>query len=264
MDRLDLDAARAATLGGLILGAGGGGLDEGLAAAESVLALGAPRFASLDELDEADGVVISTSVGAPSAHHPTAAGGARSRRERQRAFELLKASLSLPSPPLRATMCSHPGAWITETWVHAALDGDLCVADAAANGRGHPTVTMGGLGLAGRDDVAVHQAAVGGSPLLEVIAHGSLAQTSKVLRAASIAAGGIIAACRGPFLVGFCREAAAKGAVSASIALGRAVLDARSAGPGAVVDAIVETLHGRLIAEGAVARHESRFVDGFD
>ena len=65
---LDLDAARAAVMGGLLLGAGGGGLEEGLSAAKAVLDLGRPRLASLDELDDEAGVaVISTSVGAPSA-----------------------------------------------------------------------------------------------------------------------------------------------------------------------------------------------------
>jgi DUF917 family protein len=62
----------------------------------------------------------------------------------------------------------------------------------------------------------------------------------------------------------FCREAAAVGAVTTSITLGRNVLDARPAGAGAVVDAVVETLHGQLIAEGVVTTHESTFVEGFD
>ena len=164
-------------------------------------------------------------------------------------------------------MASHPGAWIAETWVHAALDPTLVVADAAANGRGHPTVKMGGLGLAGRPDVVVSQAGAGGGGArghLEVVAQGSTAQSSNVLRCAAVEAGGLIAACRGPFSVRFCREAAAPGAVTISIALGRAMLEAASRGVGAMADAVTGSLGGRVLAEGAVRLHESRLVDGFD
>jgi DUF917 family protein len=164
-------------------------------------------------------------------------------------------------------MASHPGAWIAETWVHAALDPTLFVADAAANGRGHPTVKMGGLGLAGRLDVAVHQAAVGGDETkgyLEVVARGPTQLTANVMRSAAVQAGGLIASCRGPFSVGFCREAAAAGAVSTSIAVGRAMLEAQGKGVAAMAEAVLGSLGGRVLVEGLVRRHESTLVDGFD
>lgn len=138
MELLDLDDARAAVMGGLLLGAGGGGLKEGLSAAKAVFDLGRPRLASLDELDDDAGVVISTSVGAPSATRSSLGS-----RHRVRALELLRQAVTASGAEIRATMASHPGAWIAETWVHAALDPELVVADAAANGRGHPTVKMG-------------------------------------------------------------------------------------------------------------------------
>jgi len=262
MELLDLDAARAAVMGGLLLGAGGGGLEEGMSAAKAVFALGRPRLASLDELDDEGGVVISTSVGAPSASRHVLGPSHRTR-----ALELLREATSTSGEPIRATMASHPGAWIAETWVHAALDPMLVVADAAANGRGHPTVKMGGLGLAGRLDVAVHQAAVGGDDAnghLEVVARGPLTQTANVLRSAAVEVGGLIAACRGPFSVRFCREAAAPGAVTTSITVGRAMLEATGKGVEAMAAAVLGTLGGRVLAEGTVGLHESRLVGGFD
>jgi hypothetical protein len=262
MELLDLDAARAAVMGGLLLGAGGGGLEAGLSAANSVFELGRPRLCSLEELDAQSGVVISTSVGAPSATRP-----ARGNENRIRAFELLRDATAASGIEIRATMASHPGAWIAATWVHAALDPAISVADAAANGRGHPTVKMGGLGLAGRPEVTVTQAAAGGGDAnghLEVVAHGSTQQTSNVLRSAAVQAGGLIAACRGPFPVGFCREAAASGAVTTSIEVGRAMLEAEGSGVEAMAEAVIRSLGGRVLAEGAVRLHESRLAEGFD
>ena len=262
MELLDLDAARAAVMGGLLLGAGGGGLEEGFSAAETVLGLGQPHLASLDELDDEAGIVISTSVGAPSAARPVLGPS-----HRVRAMELLREVTSASQTPIRATMASHPGAWIVETWVHAALDPQLVVADAAANGRGHPTVKMGGLGLASRRDVVVHQAAAGGEEAngyLEVVAKGSTEQTANVLRTAAVEAGGLIAACRGPFSAWFCREAAAPGAVTTSIRVGKAMLEAAGNGADAVAGAVIAALGGRFLGKGRVRRHDSRLVDGFD
>lgn len=262
MELLDLDAARAAVWGGLVLGAGGGGLEEGLASAEAVLRLGRPRLASLEELDARAGLVISTSVGAPGADR-----GLVQPSHRVRAMASLRSSLPPGEPPVVGTMSSHPGAWIAETWVHAALDSRLVVADAAANGRGHPTVEMGGLGLAGRADVLVTQAAVGGAttgPTLEVVASGPTNQVASVVRAAAVEVGGLIAACRGVYSVGFCREAAAGGAVSLSIAVGRSVLDALGRGPDAMVEALGRALGATVLAEGRVRRHTTDQRGGFD
>ena len=62
--------------------------------------------------------------------------------------------------PPRGVICGHvPGfnAWL----VGAALGLDYV--DLASNGRGHPTVKMGGMGLASRPDLAITQVAVSGS-----------------------------------------------------------------------------------------------------
>jgi len=262
MELLDLDAARAAVWGGLVLGAGGGGLEEGLASAEAVLRLGRPKLANLEELDADAGVVISTSVGAPGADR-----GLVQPSRRVRAMSLLRESLPAGGPAVVGTMSSHPGAWIAETWIHAALDSRLVVVDAAANGRGHPTVEMGGLGLAGRRDVAITQAAVGGTeagPALEVVAYGPTNQVASVVRSAAVEVGGLIAACRGVFSVGFCREAAAGGAVSLSITVGRSVLDALGGGPDAMVEALRRTLGAVVLAEGLVRLHSTERRGGFD
>jgi DUF917 family protein len=119
---------------------------------------------------------------------------------------------------------------------------------------------MGGMGLANRPDVQVIQAGVGGAAEsgthLEIVVRGTVATTSDLLHQASTAAGGALMACRGPFSVAFCRQAAASGAVSACIRLGEAMRAAAGEGPEATIAAIVETLGGRELGRGPVTRHD--------
>src|SRR2546430_420251 len=117
----------------------------------------------------------------------------------------------------------------SDGWLVNAITG-LFVVDCQTNGRGHPTVAMGGMGLAGRLDVDVFQAASGGDPEfmghIEVMVRGPLGKGSSILHHASGEVGGSIRASRGPFSVAFLREHGAVGAVSQCIRLGEAMLAA--------------------------------------
>ncbi len=144
------------------------------------------------------------------------------------------------------TMTAHPGAFMAGTWLANALDPHLAVIDCNANGRGHPTVAMGGMGLASRTDISVVQAAVGGvedhAGHVEIVARGPIGIVSGILHHASAEAGGSLLASRGPFPVEFLREYGAVGAVSACIRLGEAMIAAEGQGGEAMIDAIRETL----------------------
>ena len=50
MRELTFEDARAASMGGLVFGAGGGGLERGLDAARTVFQVGTPVLVGLDEL----------------------------------------------------------------------------------------------------------------------------------------------------------------------------------------------------------------------
>ena len=65
MRELTFEDARAASMGGLVFGAGGGGLQRGLEAARTVFQVGTPVLVGLDELEGDDQVMIMTGVGAP-------------------------------------------------------------------------------------------------------------------------------------------------------------------------------------------------------
>ena len=155
------------------------------------------------------------------------------------------------------TMTAHPGAFMAGTWLVNALDPHLAVIDCNANGRGHPTVAMGGMGLAGRTDITVVQAAVGGVEdhrgHIEIVARGPIGVVSDILHHASAATGGALLASRGPFPVEFLREHGAVGAVSACIRLGEAMIAAEGEGGEAMISAIKDTLGGRELGRGPLA-----------
>jgi len=265
MRALTLDDARAATYGGLVLGAGGGGLETGLRAAESVMALGTPFLVTLDELADDDEVIVSTGIGAPGAPRTGARLGIA--EDGQRCLDLVIEHMD-DGGRVVGTMSSHPGAWIAGGWVNAVLRKGWSVVDCATNGRGHPLVKMGGMGLAERKDVAVVQVAAGGDPdvtgYMEIVAKGPLSLVSNVLRQASREVGGIILSARGPFSVGFCKTNAAPGAVSACITLGEAMLAAEGNGPEAMISAIADTFGGRVLGRGPLTDDSVAFEGAFD
>jgi DUF917 family protein len=156
-------------------------------------------------------------------------------------------------------ICGHvPGfnAWL----VAAALGLDYV--DAASNGRGHPTVKMGGMGLASRPDMSIIQVASSsnGTPL-RVVAEGDIVRTSNVMRQASVVNGGLIYAARGPLTAGFIRENGAAGAITFQLDLGRAML---GAGGPARVRAAAEFLGGRVLLQGGVTDNTVSYGGGFD
>ena len=175
MRELTFEDARAASMGGLVFGAGGGGLERGLDAARTVFQVGTPVLVGLDELEGDDQVMVMTGVGAP---------GTRQQlvwpRDGLRALELACEAWD-GHGALVGTMTAHPGAFMAGTWLANALDPHLAVIDCNANGRGHPTVAMGGMGLAGRTDINVVQAAVGGVEdhrgHIEIVARGPSASS---------------------------------------------------------------------------------------
>jgi DUF917 family protein len=248
MRELSFEDARAASLGGLVFGAGGGGLERGLEAARAVFQVGTPVLVSLDELEGDDQVMIMTGVGAP---------GTQRRltwpRDGLRALELACEAWE-GHGAIVGTMTAHPGAFMAGTWLANALDPHLAVVDCNANGRGHPTVAMGGMGLASRTDISVVQAAVGGAEdhhgHVEIVARGPIGIVSSVLHHASAEAGGSLLASRGPFPVDFLREYGAVGAVSACLRLGEAMIAAEGSGGAAIVTAIRDALGGRELGRG--------------
>jgi DUF917 family protein len=255
--KLDLDALEGAVLGGLVLSAGGSGVKRGernRRIGEQALDYGPLMMVTLDELAEDAGIIVATGVSAPGF-----AKAITSMRDSIQSAEMLIAATGGRRPA--GVMPGHvPGLM---AWMQAAVLG-IPLVDAATNGRGHPTVKMGGMGLASRPEVAVTQAGCGGAAgdRVEIVVTGSMAKTSTIMRAASVQNGGSLYATRGPFAAGFVRQGGAPGAMSFATNLGRAMLT-KPAGF-ARVEAAAAFLEGEVLVVGRIEANDVRYDGGFD
>jgi DUF917 family protein len=249
--KFDNDDLEAALIGGLFLSAGGSGrgtADRHRVQGRMALDLGGVDFVSLDELPPESTVITATAVGAPGFAKPLVAP--------RDCLDSARRLIALLDAPPAGVICGHvPGF---NAWLVAAAFG-LPYIDAASNGRGHPTVKMGGMGLASRPDVSIFQVGCGGyqsdGSRLNVVVEGNIVRTSTVMRHASVVNGGLIYAARGPLSAAFVKQNGAAGAITFQLELGRAMLGAN--GPDRV-SAAVEFLKGEVV-ENSVA-----YAGGFD
>lgn len=238
-------------LGGLLLSAGGSGIASSgrhRKLGEAALVHGAVHLRSIEAFSENEALLVATAVGAP--------GHAAARTEPRDAVDAARALVEASGCDPKGVIPGHvPGlyAWI----IAAALD--IPLADAATNGRAHPTVKMGGMGLASKPGSTLWQA--GCAQGLRVVVQGDLMKTSNVMRAAAVENGGLINAVRGPFPAGFVRANGAPGAISFALALGEAMLGVKDA---ARMAAAARFLKGSVLVEGEVAENTVTYQGGFD
>ena len=148
---LTVDDIEPALIGGLFLSAGGSGkaaVARGRALGRMALDYGDVSFAALDELDAAAPIITATAVGAPGfAEWPVMP---------RDSIDAARRLVALIKEQPAGVICGHvPGF---NAWLVAAALG-LPYVDAASNGRGHPTVKMGGMGLASRPEISIIQVA---------------------------------------------------------------------------------------------------------
>jgi DUF917 family protein len=251
--RRTLNAAdlESAIVGGLLLSAGGSGMASSARhrkLGEDALERGRVGLVALDEFEPDDELLVSTAVGAPGAT------GARTEPKDavDAANALVRASGCIP----RGVIPGHvPGlyAWT----IAAALN--IPLADAATNGRAHPTQKMGGMGLASKVEHALWQA--GSANGLSAVVHGDLIRTSNVMRAAAVQNGGLINAVRGPFAAGFVRRHGAPASIDFCLRLGEVMLLAKGS---AKLAAAADFLKGSVLVEGEVAENSVVYREGFD
>jgi uncharacterized protein len=254
---LDADDLEAALIAGLFLSAGGSGqssADRHVVQGRMALDLGGVEFVGLDELDPDATIITATAVGAPGFAKPSIAP--------RDCLDTARQLITLLDKPPAGVICGHvPGF---NAWLVAAALG-LPYIDAASNGRGHPTVKMGGMGLASRPDVSIIQVARGGQQAdgsrLTVVAQGNIVRTSNVMRQAAVINGGLIYAARGPLTAGFIKQNGAAGAITFQIELGRAMRAVK--GPDRI-RATVDRLGGGLLVTGEVTANSVAYAGGFD
>lgn len=256
------DDVEPAVRGGSVYAAGGGGwADHGRMLGRAAVAIGRPELVSVDELADDDWVATAAAIGAPASTTPWEMRGV----DYVKAVQLLNEALGAPVAGL---MVGQNGKSSTlNGWLPAAILG-CKVVDAVGDVRAHPTGDMGSIGMAGSPEPTI-QTAVGGNRdqnrYIELVARGATAKVSPILRAASDMSGGFIASARNPVRAAYVARHAALGGISMALDLGRAILAAGPRGPAAVIDAIVETTGGALIAEGEIVRKDVRYTaEAFD
>jgi len=241
----------AAVKGGSVDAAGGGGwADHGRMLGYAAVSIGKPELVSVDELQDDDWVATAAAIGAPASTTPWEMRGV----DYVKAVQLLQEALGARVAGL---IVGQNGRSSTlNAWLPSAILGTKVV-DAVGDIRAHPTGDMGSIGLAGSPEPMI-QTAVGGNRdenrYIELVVRGATAKVSPILRTASDQSGGFIASCRNAVRASYVRANAALGGISLALALGEAILAAERKGASAVIDAIVETTKGAIIARGTIAR----------
>jgi len=250
---------QALAVGGAVLGGGGGGaLSEGLEAGKLAVALGTPQLVELEKLQPEDMVVTVAAVGAPAAKEAHV-----KPMDYVHAVELL---LELLDEPIAGLITNEMGgAASVNGLLQSALLG-LPVVDAPCNGRAHPISLMGAMGLHRLEGYRSVQAACGGDPArrrhVELVVLGDLDRCSRLVREASVQAGGVVAVARNPVRADYLSQNAAVGAMRNAIALGELIL---GGAPGDDVEAqVARELGGEVVTQGRVSAVELATVGGFD
>ncbi|MCX8193028.1 MAG: DUF917 family protein [Nitrososphaeria archaeon] len=263
MIKVDESIAEAAVLGGSFYGGGGGGdLHTGLKYAKLAIELGDVIIVSVDDMlkkGEESYIVTSSIIGAPSALEKHV-----SPSHIIRSVELLMEVMNIP---IGGFITSENGGLSTVNgWIPAAVF-DIPIIDAPADGRAHPTGVMGSMGLHNIEDYVSIQTAVGGNKELnkyvEVIARGSIKTVDKIIREASVQAGGMVAVARNPLTPEFIKKNAAVNALSKAIEIGKAIQENRGNSE-KICEEVVKLSGGRIVDRGVVEHVFLESKGGYD
>lgn len=251
-----------AVKGGSVYAAGGGGwADHGRMLGYAATSIGKPELVDIEELEPRDWVATAAAIGAPASTTAWEMQG----RDYVKAVELLQEALG---EPLAGLMIGQNGKSSTlNAWLPGAILGTKVV-DAVGDIRAHPTGDMGSIGMASSPDQSI-QTAVGGNRsenrYIELVTRGATAKISPILRTASDMSGGFIASCRNPVRAKYVRRNAALGGISLALELGEAIIAAEAKGGSAVIDAIVKTTGGSILAKGTVTQKDLVYTrEAFD
>ncbi len=254
------DTIESILVGGCFLGGGGGGsMEGGRKMARLALEVGLPTVLSLDAFPEDAMIATVSAVGAPAAKDQFC-----TPMNYVRSIEIL----SREGIQLQGLNTSENGGLASVNgWFQSAVLG-IPVVDAPCNGRAHPLGTMGAMGLQRETGYISRQAAVGGNPskgfYTEVLVSAGIQEASRLVRQASISAGGMVAVARNPIDVQYIRKNGAPGALSQALEVGIRIRKGISISPMKAAQEVAEYLGGRIVAEGIVEEITLVTREGFD
>lgn len=254
------ERAKAAVLGGVFLGGGGGGsLENGLNTAKEALELGDLYLVSNDYVKDDDIVVTASAVGSPASKD-----GFVAPEYCKKAYEIIDGLLK---EEIGGVITNENGGHSTTNgWILSAMTG-IPLIDAPCNGRAHPTGPMGSMGLSQVKDYETIQVALGGNPdkdkYIEVVAKGNLSSTSVMVRQAAVEAGGLVTVLRNPVKAEYLKENAAIGGLKQAIDIGNVFLKHKDDVEN-ILKELKELISLEVIARGIVKKYDIEISGGFD
>jgi len=249
---INRENVEALSVGGTILGGGGGGWPEiGLRDGRLAIEVGVIELYSPDEANQDWKVITSAALGAP-----TQPGNTKPMHFIRAAQLLEKVGVEFDG----VMAAENGGQNSFGGWIIAASLG-LPVVDTPGDGRAHPTAMMGSMGLHRREYNSVKSGVTEGS---EVIAWGSLQTTSNVIRAQAQDMKALIAMARDPVPVSYTVEHGAPGAISMAIDLGHEYLSRKEDDPDKKIQSTLDYLEGDLICKAEIVSKKIEAKGGFD
>ncbi|GAB3056768.1 DUF917 domain-containing protein [Salinicoccus sesuvii] len=259
INELRPEMVEALVVGGSILGGGGGGaIEEGLKMGKLAFEIGKPSLLALDELEDDDMIVTVSAVGAPAAKNQFV-----QPLDYVETVELIE---KVTGKKPKALITNENGGIATVNGFFQSAVTGIPVLDVSCNGRAHPTGVMGSMQLNMVEGYESFQTAVGGRPhtdfRLSQTIRGSLDTASKLVRQASISAGGFVAVARNPVTKDYLTSNGAVNALSQAYDVGVA----HQSGNSGIekIDRVVEVLKGKIVCRGKVESLVFDTVDGFD
>ncbi len=258
--KVDEKIAEAAVLGGAFFGGGGGGdYRDGLRYARLALELGEVHIVNPDSVSPDKYVATTSVIGAPASKEKYVLPS-----HMIKSVELLMKSMD---DSLEGLITSENGGLSTVNgWIQSAFL-EIPIIDAPADGRAHPTGMMGSLGLHKLSDYISIQAAVGGNKkvgkYIEMVIRGSLEKVDKIIREASVQAGGFVAVARNPITIEYLKSHAAVGALSQTIEVGK-IFQKHFGEPVKMTEEVAKLVVGDIVDEGIVKDVSLETKGGYD
>ena len=241
-------------------GGGGGSAKTGAEFGDLAVRFSQLELTPLDQIDPETVVVTASMVGAPAAQEKFV-----SPADMMRCVELFTQSTGIR--PGGIVTNENGGGSTFNGWLEASMLG-IPLIDAPCNGRAHPTGVMGSLNLHRDPNYITTMTCVGGRKELgrhvECTVTGSIDHCSKLVRAAAVEAGGLVAVIRNPVKASFLQKNSAVGGLSLAIETGRRYSQGLEKSVENGVQEVCEFLGGEILAHGPVEEYQLRSEGGFD
>lgn len=259
--KLDVTELENAVMGGTILGGGGGGsATKGRIYGEVAVKYSDLYLQSIENFSDDDVIITASLVGAPKSPDQYMTGA-----NLVRAVEILKTSYGVNVAGIITN--ENGGEATINGWLQASVLG-IPLIDAPCNGRAHPTGVMGSMNLHKNPEYITTQAAVGGNPeagrYIECLFTGTVDRTARLVRQASIEAGGLVGVARNPVTIAHAKKNNAISGISHAIKTGKAFRMGLEISPERAVSEAMQYLGGCIVAKGVVRDFELRGEGGFD